>query len=205
MIGANLMQNAFNSAMQGITNFQAQQKADALQQQIFQREDSQIQRRIQDAKLAGVSPLVALGAGGMGATTVVQPAQFTPAQMGGLAEAMQMEVANLQGADKSAIEWEKLGLDRKRFEEDTRQFDESLANAKNQADIERAVKLRMQKLDHEFQMEVEKIHDKAIRDQMTQSYNVEMTKIRTMISENAKSREHGTDGKGMYRYCKRGF
>lgn len=51
----------------------------------------------------------------------------------------------------------------------------------------------MQKLDHEVQLQIEKIHDKAIHDQMMQSYKVEMQKIQTMISENAKNRAHDTD------------
>lgn len=52
----------------------------ALQQQIFDREDTAYQRAVADAQMAGLSPVVAAGSGGAGTGTVVSSAQKAPAQ-----------------------------------------------------------------------------------------------------------------------------
>lgn len=52
----------------------------ALQQQIFDREDTAYQRAVADAQMAGLSPVVAAGSGGAGTGTVVSAPNKNPAQ-----------------------------------------------------------------------------------------------------------------------------
>ena len=142
-----------------------------LQQTIFDREDSLIQRRVADAQLAGISPLAALGMGGT--AQVVSMPDFNPAMSGtGL---MQAEIA--AGTAEAQMQHDMERLD-KQHEQEMERIAKEYENAVSQQQIENAFQAMMQQAEIQSKEKLDRIKNTREREQAEKEYKLRMAEMR---------------------------
>lgn len=152
--------NAFGGVAQGYLNYESAKKnlryQRELQNQIFAREDSAMQRRVTDLKAAGLSPVLAAGGSGAGAGAIVstQAPQMSGLENLGKSIESALAVKNLelanQAIDKTAQE--NILIRKQQIKTDADAYLASANAKKAEADIRYiGLKSDQQKMDNDLQ------------------------------------------------------
>ena len=198
MAGLGALNSAFNIGTNLLNMFQGQadrQYAHALQERIFEREDSAIQRRVADARQAGLSPLAAIGGNGAGAGQVVSVPQVS-GEMTGIDLAGGMSAMLNSGAGLEANEIKRLeiaqqaeqfaktfGLEQQKFDASVKQFFEKLKHEKEIQKLQQEWQSGQNALDRQINMAIESMKDQTQKSIALQHWQLESRKINEMIRE----------------------
>lgn len=126
-----------------------------LQQQIFEREDTAVQRRAQDLQAAGLSPVLAAGQGARAGEAIrINPAQreYTPPQTRGLQMKMQA-LGNMQDIAKTAAELSLIKAQNRKLNADAAASEASAARTEQLTSQEQTLftyRLEKAKLDNNY-------------------------------------------------------
>lgn len=198
--GLNVLSNIATSAF----NNQLQQQN---QQRIWEREDTAIQRRLQDAvtagQMTGVNPLVALGVQPT-PTNIVQPSYAQAPQISGLAQAVQndkeLNIKKEGQEEQFKIMWEELGLKREQFENAKKEFIQQLESANSNAEAERALTKYLKTLELAQQKMIADAQNDTQREAIAKQFEAVQERIKHEQSEGDKNRQHETAENRKQRY-----
>lgn len=157
-----------------ITTAKDRREAKKLQQKIWDREDSLIQRRVADAQLAGINPLAGLGVSGN--SQIVSMPDFTPMNTGeSLATTMESIMAQM-GMQEDEQEHE-LNILQKNFENEMEKIAQQYENALNQQQIQNAFEATQKALERQFQEQQNKIKNLREKEEFEKNYRLRMAEM----------------------------
>lgn len=144
----------------------------ALQQKIWDREDSLIQRRVADAQAAGINPLAALGMGGT--AQVVSMPEFNPVLSG---TGVEQAALNIESTEK---------MQERSFEQQVKMWEAEADRIKTEADAQRLFDSIQRDLDRRAQAEINRIQVAAQREKTRKDYEKAMKELENRKNEFAK-------------------
>lgn len=177
------------------------------QERIWEREDSAITRRLQDAvtggQMTGVNPLVALGVQPT-PTNIVQPSYAEAPQISGLAEASQtdreLDIKKKGQEEQFKIMWEELGLKREQFENAKKEFEQELTNANSNAEAERTLTKYLKTLELAQQKMIADAQNDTQKEAIAKQFEAVQERIKHEQSEGDLNRQHETAENRKQRY-----
>lgn len=176
-------------------------RAERLQQQIFEREDTAIQRRVADAQQAGINPITALGEAGAGAGQVVSTPQISgEAGMLNLAGDMAGLMTAGNGADANDIKKmeieqaanqfaETMGLERDKFNASVQQFYDNLQNEKDLQKLAQEWQSNENALQRQITMAIENMKDQTQKKIAMDNWTIQNRQINEQIREYNKTHD----------------
>lgn len=204
MAGLGALSTALNAGSNIFNMLQGQadrRRAERLQQQIFEREDSAIQRRVADAQQAGINPIAALGEAGAGAGQVVTAPQVSgEAGMLNLAGDMAGLITAGNGADANDIKKmeieqaanqfaETMGLEREKFNASVQQFYDQLQHEKDLQKLAQEWESGENALQRQITMAIENMKDATQKKIALDNWTIQSRQINEQIREYNKTHD----------------
>ena len=204
MAGLGALSTALNAGSNIFNMLQGQadrRRAERLQQQIFEREDSAIQRRVADAQQAGINPIAALGEAGAGAGQIVSAPQVSgEAGMLNLAGDMAGMITAGNGADANDIKRmeveqvadqfaQTMGLERDKFNASVEQFYARMEHEKEAQKLAQEWESGENALQRQITMAIENMKDQTQKKIALDNWTIQSRQINEQIREYNKTHD----------------